>query len=153
MTTNAEPEPELLADGWKPIRPGAFITLIGPFYMREDTGRTQYCFRVAPKHDNTRGRPHGGMIMAFLDEALGWSTHIARPHDSFFTIGFDCQFIGGSMVGDLIVAETEVVSATKSMMFMRGDCKVGDRIIASASGIWKRVGSRPPAGERTWTIP
>ena len=144
MTTNAEPEPELLADGWKPIRPGAFITLIGPFYIRIRDDKPQYCFRVAPKHDNTQGRPHGGMVMSFLDEALGWSTHIARPHDSFFTIGFDCQFIGGSMVGDLVVAETEVVSATKTLMFIRGDCRVGNRVIASASGTWKRVANKSP---------
>ncbi|MCR5855828.1 PaaI family thioesterase [Mesorhizobium sp. J428] len=146
MTTNAELEPGLLADGWEPIRPGAFITLIGPFYTRIVAGRPQYCFRVATKHDNTQGRPHGGMIMTFLDEALGWSAHIARPNDRFFTVGFDCQFVGGSVDGDLVVAETEVVSATSSLMFMRGDCKVGDRVIATASGIWKRVGGKSSPG-------
>lgn len=153
MPTRTEQEPGLIADGWQPIRQGAFVTLVGPFYSRTLGGRPQFCFRVAPKHDNTQGRPHGGMLMSFLDEAIGWSAHIARPDDSFFTVGFDCQFIGGCMVGDLVVADCEVVSATRSMMFMRGDCKVGDRIIASASGIWKRVGTRPPAGGREWTLP
>lgn len=82
--------------------------------------------------------------MAFLDEAHGISIHMSRPDKSFFTAGFDCQFIGGSVVGELIVAETEVVSATRSLMFMRGLCKVDDRIITSASGIWKKVGDRSP---------
>ena len=145
MTTDEGFEPGLLADGWEPIRPGAFINLIGPFYQRIVDGRPQFCFRVGPKHDNTQGRPHGGMIMSFLDEALGWSTHIARPDDTFFTVGFDCQFIGGSVVGDLLVAETEVVSATRSRMFMRGDCRVDGRVIASATGIWKCL-TRPARG-------
>lgn len=146
MTADPEENPDLIADGWTPVRPGAFITLVGPFYTRILSGRPQFCFRVAPKHDNTQGRPHGGMIMTFLDEALGWSTHLARPNDRFFTVGFDCQFIGGSVVGDLVVAETEVVSATRSLMFMRGDCKVGDRVIASATGIWKALAPRPAGG-------
>jgi acyl-coenzyme A thioesterase PaaI-like protein len=145
LNATDELDPELIADGWEPIRPGAFITLIGPFYQRIVEGRPQFCFRVQPKHDNTQGRPHGGMIMSFLDEALGWSTHIARPKDKFFTVGFDCQFIGGSVVGDLVVAQTEVVSSTRSLMFMRGDCTVGGRVIASGSGIWKCL-TRPVSG-------
>lgn len=144
MTAAREENPDLISAGWHNIRPGAFITLIGPFYMREDADRTRFCFRVSHKHDNTQGRPHGGMILSFLDEALGLATHLARPTETFFTVGFDCQFIGGSVVGDLVVAETQVVGATKSIMFMRGSCKVGDKVIASANGIWKRVADRSP---------
>lgn len=144
MTTDVGFDADLAAEGWEPIRPGAFIDHVGPFYQRIVAGRPQFCFRVAPKHDNTQGRPHGGMVMSFLDEALGLSTHIARPGEAFFTVGFDCQFIGGSVIGDLVVAETEVVNATKSLMFMRGLCRVEDRVIASASGIWKKVANRTP---------
>ncbi len=128
---------DLLADGWEPLRPGAFITMAGPFFMRTVDGHRQFCFRVEPKHDNTQGRPHGGAIMTFLDEAMGLTTQLSRPQEDFFTIGFDCQFMDGSVVGDLIVARTEVVRATRSLMFMRGECHVGGRIIAAASGIWK----------------
>jgi acyl-coenzyme A thioesterase PaaI-like protein len=146
VTTGVQEDPDLLADGWQPIRPGAFVNLIGPFYSRVRDGRTQFCFRVAAKHDNTQGRPHGGMIMAFLDEGMGWATHIARPDDRFFTVSFDCQFIGGSVEGDLVVADTAVVSSTRSLMFMRGECRVGDRLIASASGIWKARKPRDQGG-------
>ena len=144
MEDDREANPDLVASGWKPVRPGAFITLIGPFYTRLVDGRPQFCFRVNAKHDNTQGRPHGGMIMSFLDEALGHSTQIARPDVSFSTIGFDCKFIEGSVVGDLVVAETEVIRATRSLMFMRGECKVEDRVIAVASGIWKMLKPREP---------
>lgn len=147
MEAGGEENPDLIADGWERVRPGAFIELIGPFYVRRDEGRVRFCFRVQHKHDNTQGRPHGGMILSFLDEALGLSAHFARPGDICFTVSFDCQLIGGSVVGDLVVAETELVSATRSMMFMRGTCRVGDRVIATANGIWKRVaGKNAPGG-------
>ncbi|MGB3502692.1 MAG: PaaI family thioesterase [Mesorhizobium sp.] len=142
MTEPVADEPALIADGWKRMRPGAFINLVGPFYFREVEGRMQFCYRVAPKHDNTTGRPHGGMTMTFLDEAFGWTAHQGRSGQTFFTVGFDCQFIGGSVAGDLVVTETEVVSSTRSMVFVRGTAKVGDRVIASATGIWKAVRAR-----------
>lgn len=139
MTDAERIEPGLIADGWKRGHDGAFISLVGPIYFRFRDNKPEFCFRVQPKHDNTTGRPHGGMLMTFMDEALGWATHIARPGDAFFTVGFECKFIGASAIGDLVVAETGIVSQTKSLMFMRADCKVGDRIIASATGIWKSV--------------
>jgi acyl-coenzyme A thioesterase PaaI-like protein len=144
LTTHAVLEPALIDDGWEPIRPGAFVNLIGPFYQRIVDGRAQFCFRVQPKHDNTTGRPHGGLLMSFLDEALGLAAHIARSDGAFFTAGFDCQFVSASRPGDLIVAETQVVGSTKSLMFMRGECKVGERTIASANGIWKKVSDTRP---------
>ncbi len=128
---------DLVAAGWKPIRPGAFNVLIGPILHHRDGDTVRFCFRVAPKHDNTGGRTHGGMIMAFCDEVLGLTAHMRRPDDRLFTIGFDCQFIDSSGVGDLVEIEPRVTRETSSLMFLRGDCMVGGRVIASCTGIWK----------------
>lgn len=136
---------DLIADGWQPIRPSAFTALIGPILQRHDGDGPRFCFRVAPKHDNTRDRPHGGMLMAFCDEALGLTAHLARPDAAFVTIGFDCQFIGASRVGEVVEIAPQVTKATASLVFLRGDCTVGGRVIASSSGIWKAVGSRQAA--------
>ncbi len=127
----------LTAAGWQPIRPSAFTRLIGPILHRFDGDQVRFCFRVDPKHDNTVDRPHGGMIMAFCDEALGLAAHIRRPGDRLLTIGFDCQFIDASSIGDLIEIAPQITRATPSLMFMRGECMVGGRVIASCSGIWK----------------
>ncbi len=142
----AADEQELRNQGWRPVRPSAFTQLIGPILFRHEGDGFRFCFRVQDKHDNSVERPHGGMIMAFCDEALGMTAHRARPGERLLTIGFECQFLDASSVGDLIVAETEVTRATASLMFMRGTCRVGDRAIASCSGIWKVVSPRPAIG-------
>lgn len=151
MTFFGEPGPNheegLLADGWKPIRPGAFVTLIGPIYVRTEADTPSFCFRIQPQHDNTYGRPHGGMVMSFLDEALGLGTHILRPGTAWVTIGFECQFLDGSRIGELVEADTVVTRATSSLMFMRATCRVGDRPIAAATGIWKMVGQKRASPE------
>ena len=136
-------EAELIAAGWRPVRASAFSGLVGPIYHRRDGDVRRFAFRVGPQHDNSQGRPHGGMVMTFCDEALGLSAHRARPGVSFVTIGFECQFIGAAMVGDLVEIAPHVTRATASLVFMRGDCMVGDRVIASSSGIWKATRLRP----------
>lgn len=134
---------DLTAAGWQPIRPSAFTSLIGPIYQRRTGDDIRFCFRVEPKHDNTHDRPHGGMLMSFCDEALGLKAHLARPGSTFVTIGFDCQFIDGSVFGDVVEIVPHVTRSTASLMFLRGDCTVNGRIIASSSGIWKAVRNRP----------
>lgn len=138
-------ESALREQGWQPIRPSAFTQLIGPILFRPGTEGFRFCFRVQDKHDNSTGRPHGGMIMAFCDEALGLAAHWTRPGENMLTIGFECQFLDASSVGDLVVAQTYVTRATGSLLFMRGTCHVGDRTIASCSGIWKIVRRKPAA--------
>ena len=140
-------EDDLVAAGWRSIRPSAFSRLIGPIYHRRDGEAPRFCFRVDPKHDNSQGRPHGGMIMSFCDEALGLSAHWARPGSAFFTIGFECQFIDAARLGELVEITTHVTRATASLVFMRGDCTVDGRVIASCTGIWKAVRPRPAGTE------
>lgn len=133
------------ADGWQPIRFSAFTSLIGPILTRRRGERSDFCFRVQPKHDNTEDRPHGGMIMAFADEAMGLAAQWSKPGLRMFTVSFDCQFIGPSLIGELVVAETEVVRATSTLVFMRCMVRVEDRVVAQCTGIWKVVKNRPEA--------
>jgi acyl-coenzyme A thioesterase PaaI-like protein len=39
-------------------------------------------------------------------------------------------------------ARAEAVRATKSIIFVRGQITVGERIVATADGVWKRLGAR-----------
>lgn len=131
----------LAGQGWSRIRPSRFTTLIGPIWTTTVDGRKRYAFVVEDKHDNTADRAHGGMIMAFCDEALGLHAHGSRPNDRLFTVGFECQFVNGARMGDLVEIEPEIVNDGRSLVFMRGTCKAGGRVIATCSGIWKRAGA------------
>ena len=45
-------------------------------------------------------------------------------------------------LGDAGDARAEAVRATKSVVFVRGQITIGDRIVATADGVWKRLGAR-----------
>ncbi|BCH28229.1 thioesterase [Mesorhizobium sp. L-8-10] len=143
----AHDDARLVGQGWSRIRPSRFTTLIGPIWTITVNGRQRYAFIVEDKHDNTTDRAHGGMIMAFCDEALGLHAHGLKPADRLFTVGFECQFVNGAKMGDLVEIEPEIVNGGRSLVFMRGTCKAGERVIATCSGIWKRAGAA--RGDRT----
>lgn len=129
--------PGLAADRWKPVSGSRFLDHVGPILMRDDGTNLRYGFVMEPKHDNSQRRGHGGMIMTLCDDAMGCAAQASRPNHMLFTIGFDCQFISGALEGEFVEARCEVVRTTRSLVFMRSTCMAGDRVVATASGIWK----------------
>ncbi len=131
------PLPEAVPEGWA-VRPTkAFATHIGPFYSPPDGDALGCGFIASPKHGNKRGVVHGGMIMSAFDVALGnasWTASAGRP---CATVQLNISFVGAVKMGDFVFVRAEIVKATRSMVFLRGTMLVGDRVVATADGVWK----------------
>lgn len=124
-------------DGWV-IRPGkAFNTHVGPFYQREG-GDSRHCGFVADaRHGNKRGVVHGGMLATAFDVALGNASWDAAGQKPCATVQLNVQFVGAMQLGEFAEIEAEVVRAARSVVFLRGMMRVGERVIATADGVWK----------------
>jgi acyl-coenzyme A thioesterase PaaI-like protein len=48
-------------------------------------------------------------------------------------------------IGEFVEAKCEVVRRTRSLIFMNAELVVGDRVVATAKGIWKALGKPKPA--------
>lgn len=127
----------LAADGWVVPSGSSFLSHVGPVWMKADGAGRRFGFTVDARHDNTQERSHGGMIMTLCDDGMGHTAQAARSGERLFTVSFECQFISGARQGDFVEAHCEVVKATRSLVFMRSTCFVGDRVVAMATGIWK----------------
>lgn len=125
-------------EGWKPALPSPYTDLIGDILVKRKDGARVYGFRIEGKHDNSTGRAHGGLIMSFCDEAMGIEAHDPKSDDIFFTVNFECQFISGAMIGEFLELTVERSGAGRSIVFMRGTCRAGDRLVATCTGVWKR---------------
>jgi acyl-coenzyme A thioesterase PaaI-like protein len=133
-----EREAALLRDGW--VVGGSnspFLDLVGPVWRRIEGDKLRFGIFVSEKHDNSQRRAHGGVIMTFCDEGMGVTANAARPGEILFTVSFDCQFTSGATEGEFVEVLCEVVRATRSLMFMRSTCMIGDRVVAICSGVWK----------------
>ena len=128
------------AAGWEPYRDDGFIGLVGPFWSRPHGDAFRYAFRAEPKHHNRRGVVQGGMLMTFADRAMGMTCWHANGRQPQATMQLDMHFIDAVQIGEFVEAHCRVVRRTRSVVFMSGDLMVGDRVVATAKGVWKTLG-------------
>ena len=100
---------------------------------------TEYEFKATIKenHLNTAGITHGGYIATIIDSGAGTGAHRATNNSMCVTISLDIKFIGTTKLGDEIIGFVKILKRTKSMVFLICHLKNNEKIIASASGIWK----------------
>ena len=55
------------------------------------------------------------------------------------TISLDIKFIGATKLGDEIIGYVNIQKVTNSLVFLICDLKCNGKIIASASGVWKKI--------------
>lgn len=125
-------------DGWELGEDDGFAALVGPIVQqRRPDGLRLFGFRAEARHANLVGVTHGGMLMTLADRGLGvgaWDAADGRPS---VTIQFDMQFVSSAKIGEFVELHPELVRLTSSLVFMRGQVRVGDRTVATASGVWK----------------
>jgi acyl-coenzyme A thioesterase PaaI-like protein len=130
------------AAGWQPYRDEGFIGLVGPFWTKEVDGTHLYAFTAAPKHHNRRGVVQGGMLMTFADRSMGMTCWYANERQPQATVQLDMHFIDAVQVGEFVEAKCTVVRRTRSLIFMAAELVVGERVVATANGVWKTLGKR-----------
>ena len=116
---------------------------VGPFYFRKLDGQYISRFRAEQRHMNAGDVMHGGCLMSFADFAL-FAIASEHFHDGGYgaTVAFNCEFIQGPRVGDLMEAKGEVVRAGRSIIFVRGQVFGNDKICLNFSGTIKKFRPR-----------
>lgn len=132
--------------GWEILPDRGFIDLVGPLWIREQSGGRSYGFLAEPKHVNRIGVVQGGMLMTFADRAMGLSAWEAMAQRPCVTVQFDAQFVTSARIGEFVEAQCEVVRRARTLVFMRGTLLADSRVVATASGVWKLLGGRSRIG-------
>ena len=119
------------------LKPG-FMKHNGGLLFR-NISETEYEFKstVNEKHLNAAGITHGGYLSALIDAGAGTSAHRAANDTPCVTISLDLKFISSSKVGDEIIGKTKILKKTNTLIFLFCELICNEKIIASASGIWK----------------
>ena len=125
------------------LKPG-FMQHNGGLLFR-NISEIEYEFKstIKDNHLNAAGITHGGYIAALIDAGAGTSAHRASDNAPCVTISLDLKFIGASKTGDEIIGRTKILKKTNTLIFLFCELKCNDKIIASASGIWKILKVKP----------
>ena len=100
---------------------------------------TEYEFKstINKNHLNAAGITHGGYLSALVDAGAGTAAHRSAENAPCVTISLDLKFIGPSKIGDEIIGNVKILKKTKTLVFLFCELKCNDKIITSATGVWK----------------
>ena len=106
---------------------------------------TEYEFKstIEKNHLNAAGITHGGYLSALIDAGAGTAAHRSAENAPCVTISLDLKFIGISKEGDEIIGHVEILKKTKTLVFLFCELMCNNKIITSASGVWKILKVKP----------
>ena len=125
---------------------------IKPGFMKHNGGvlfrnisETEYEFKsiINQNHLNTAGITHGGYLSALIDAGAGTAAHRAAGNAPCVTISLDLKFIGTTKIGDEIIGFTKIQKKTNTLVFLTCKLLCNNKVITSASGIWKILKVKP----------
>ena len=108
----------------------------------------EYHFKTTIKenHLNAAGITHGGFIAAFVDAGAGTAAHRSAESNPCVTVSLELKFISMVRLGQELIGKTKIQKKTKSMVFLTCELLVANKIVATASGVWKILKRLPGAG-------
>ena len=113
--------------------------------MFRKISNTEFEFKstISENHLNAAGITHGGYLSALVDAGSGTAAHRSSDNAPCVTISLDLKFIGASKQGDEIIGHVRILKKTKTLIFLFCELKCNDKIITSATGVWKILKIKP----------
>ena len=117
-----------------------------PGFMKHNGGllfktisESEYEFKATIKesHLNAAGITHGGFIATFIDAGAGTAAHRVADQKPCVTISLEIKFISPVNLGQELIGKTKIQKKTKSMVFLTCELIAENKIVATASGVWK----------------
>lgn len=122
---------------------GTFVDHVGPIRVRADAQGATLRLTVERQHTNPNGGTHGGVLVTLLDlvqglavqGALSASGQALSGHPT--TIQLGCSFIAGARLGEVLEGSARVDRATRTVSFVSGQLRVGDRLVATGTAVFR----------------
>ena len=121
------------------LKPGFMKHNGGVLFRTISDNEYQFKATVKENHLNAAGIAHGGFIAALIDAGAGTAAHRVANNDPCVTISLELKFISAVKLGKELIGKTKIQKKTKSMVFLTCELVTNDKIVATASGIWKII--------------
>ncbi|MEM6907720.1 MAG: PaaI family thioesterase [Pseudomonadota bacterium] len=118
--------------------------VLGEMWVRAEG---EYCrLRMFPERHltNLGDNIHGAATLGLIDIALFAAMHVIGNGNAgpSVTVELSTQFVGAGDPEQPLDAVSEIVRETGRMLFLRGQCVQGDAVVASYSGIVRKMTPR-----------
>ena len=110
----------------------------------DDDGRSRLRMFPERRHENLQGIIHGAVTLALIDISMFTTMHTIGSGNAgpSVTLELSTQFVGGGDMARPLDAVNEIVRETGKLVFIRGQCMQDDDVVASYSGIVRKMWPR-----------
>ena len=103
----------------------------GILFRTISENKYEFKTKINENHLNNAKIAHGGFIAALTDAGVGTAAYAC------VTISLELKFISQAKLGQELIGLAKIQKKTKSLIFLTCELRTNDKIIATASGIWK----------------
>ena len=125
------------------LKPGFMKHNGGVMFKTVSENEYEFKAKISDNHLNAVGIAHGGFIAALIDAGAGTAAHRCANNGPCVTISLELKFISAARLGQELIGNTKIQKKTKSMIFLTCELKSENKIVATASGVWKILKSKP----------
>ena len=119
------------------LKPGFMKHNGGLLFRTISLNEYEFKTTINENHLNAAGITHGGFIAAVVDAGAGTAAHRAADQNPCVTVSLELKFISAVKLGQELLGKTKIQKKTKSMIFLTCELSVANKIVATASGVWK----------------
>ena len=109
----------------------------GLLFRRVKKNFYEFKTKIKKNHLNKAKITHGGYICSIIDAGAGTAAHYCANKNPCVTISLSIKFISPTKLNDEIIGSVKVDKKTNSLVFLTCILKSNNKIVSSASGIWK----------------
>lgn len=126
------------SEGWVMQPEDRFAGQIGPLWRKQLDEGEAVGILIDQRHLNRYGVTHGGVLVSLFDESLGPPCYAATGQDAqLATVHMGTLLLHATMAGQFVFAVSQVMRKTSTLLFARGECRVGDTIVMTGDGVIK----------------
>ena len=119
------------------VKPGFMKHNGGLLFKNISENEYQFKTVINENHLNAAGITHGGFLSAVVDAGAGTAAHRTANNSPCVTISLELKFISAVKLNQELIGFVKIQKKTKSMVFLTCELKASDKIVATASGVWK----------------
>jgi uncharacterized protein (TIGR00369 family) len=111
-----------------------------PLFSRQTEGAVQIGLYLREPHCNSRGRPHGGVIAALADNAMGLScAKVLGSVRGLVTVSLAVDYVGAAEIGQWLQIEPRVLRTGRLLSFADALVTADGATIARASASFRAL--------------
>lgn len=114
--------------------PSPFMNWLTPEILKVEEGNLAFSYKIRPEMANPFGTLHGGITAAIIDDAMGATLIVYGEEVFHVTVNLSVDYFAAAYVGDVIIAETQVVKKGRQIVNIHCDVWNADRSKLLAKG-------------------